>query len=48
MSEIPCDTHIRAVLDPVELAHFHQVFEAAVEALDEEGGLAALKNVYTI
>jgi hypothetical protein len=41
ISEIPCNNHIRALLDPVELEHFDKLFEAAVEAIEEKGGLAA-------
>jgi hypothetical protein len=43
MTDIPCDNHIRAMLDPVEPSLFHPVFEQAVRTLEAGGGLAALR-----
>lgn len=43
MSDIPCDNHIRAMLDPVEPSLFHPAFEKAVRTLEANGGLAALR-----
>lgn len=43
MTEIPCDNHIRAMLDPVEPSLFHPVFEHAVRRLEAGGGLTALR-----
>jgi hypothetical protein len=43
MTEIPSDNHIRAMLDPVEPALFHPVFEEAVRMLEASGGLATMR-----
>jgi hypothetical protein len=43
MIDIPCDNHIRAMLDPVEPSLFHPAFEKAVRTLEANGGLAALR-----
>jgi hypothetical protein len=43
MSGIPCDNHIRAMLDPVEPQHFFPVFDAAFTTLEERGGLSAFR-----
>jgi hypothetical protein len=43
MTDIPSDNHIRAMLDPVEPALFHPVFEEAVRTLEASGGLSAMR-----
>jgi hypothetical protein len=41
MAKIPTDNHIRAMLDPVHPAHLQGVFDSAVAALRDTGGLQA-------
>ena len=45
MMGIPCDNHIRAMLDPVEPKLFFPVFDTAFEAMDECGGLEAFRQL---
>jgi hypothetical protein len=45
MAGIPCDNHIRAMLDPVEPKLFFPVFNTAFEAMDECGGLDAFRQL---
>jgi len=45
MMGIPCDNHIRAMLDPVEPKLFFPVFDTAFEAMDECGGLDAFRQL---
>jgi hypothetical protein len=45
MDRIPCDNHIRALLDPVEPQHFFPVFDAAFGALRDHGGLDAFRRL---
>jgi hypothetical protein len=43
MTEIPCDNHIRQMLDGVPTDHLDAVFAAIVEDVDRRGGLTALR-----
>ena len=45
MMAIPCDNHIRAMLDPVSPAHFEPVFDDALAALERAGGLARFRRL---
>lgn len=45
MTAIPCDNHIRALLDPVEPAHLHRPFAAALAALERADALAAFRRL---
>jgi hypothetical protein len=45
MAAIPCDNHIRAMLDGVEPARFDPVFAAVVDELEGCGGLAAFRRL---
>jgi hypothetical protein len=45
MAAIPCDNHIRALLDPVEPKHFLPVFDAALDALQQGGGLDTFRRL---
>jgi hypothetical protein len=45
MTGIPCDNHIRAMLDPVAPQHFFPVFDAALATMEECGGLAAFRQL---
>jgi hypothetical protein len=45
MTAIPCDNHIRAMLDPVRPAHFDPLFAAAVEELERAGGLGPFRRL---
>ena len=45
MTGIPCDNHIRAMLDPVAPQHFLPVFDAALATMEECGGLAAFQQL---
>ena len=40
---IPCDRKVRAMLDPVDPAHFFPVFADVLAVLRESGGLAAMQ-----
>jgi hypothetical protein len=47
MTGIPCDNQIRAMLDPVEPAHFFPVFDAAFGVMEKCGGLGVqCENLY--
>lgn len=43
MAAIPCDTHIRAMLDGAPTDHFDPVFATLVKDLDARGGLTPLR-----
>jgi len=43
MEKIPTDNHIRMMLDPVHPSHLQDSFDAAVTALQENGGLKAFQ-----
>jgi len=43
MTTIPCDNHIRQMLDGAPTDHFDAVFAGLVRDLDERGGLAPLR-----
>lgn len=43
MSAIPCDNHIRAMLDGAPTDHFDPVFATLVEDLEARGGLKAMR-----
>ena len=45
LARIPCDNHIRQLLDGVPTAHFDDAFHGLVEALDAHGGLAAMRRL---
>jgi hypothetical protein len=45
MTGIPCDNHIRTMLDPVAPQHFVPVFDAAFAAMEECNGLAAFRQL---
>lgn len=45
MTAIPCDNHIRAMLDPVSPERFDAVFAAVVGELEHTGGLAAFRRL---
>jgi len=45
MTAIPCDNHIRAMLDPVAPVHFDPLFDDAVAALERSGGLTAFRRL---
>ena len=43
MTAVPCDNHIRQMLDGVPTDHFDAVFAHIVKDLDESGGLRSLR-----
>jgi len=45
MTAIPCDNHIRAMLDPVSPGHFEPLFDDALGALERAGGLSAFHRL---
>jgi hypothetical protein len=45
MTGIPCDNHIRALLDPVDPKQFFPVFDAALDAMEQPGRLAAFRRL---
>ena len=45
MSAIPCDNHIRAMLDPVAPARFNPLFDDALAALERSDGLKAFRRL---
>lgn len=45
MSAIPCDNHIRAMLDPVAPALIYPLFDDALAALERSDGLAAFRRL---
>lgn len=45
MTAIPCDNHIRAMLDGAPTDHFDPVFKTIVEDLDRRGGLNAFRRL---
>jgi hypothetical protein len=45
MERIPCDNHIRIMLDPVEPKCFSPVFHTAFEVLEEGGGLKDFRRL---
>lgn len=45
MTAIPCDNHIRAMLDPVGPRHFDPLFNEALEVLERSGGLTAFRRL---
>lgn len=45
MTAIPCDNHIRAMLDGVEPDRFDAVFAAVMAELERTGGLAAFRRL---
>ena len=45
MTAVPCDNHIRAMLDPVEPRHFDPLFNEALETLERSGGLTAFRRL---
>ena len=45
MAKIPTDNHIRAMLDPVHPSHLQSVFDSAVAALRDNGGMAAFQRL---
>ena len=45
MTAIPCDNHIRAMLDPVGPRHFDPLFNEALETLERSGGLTAFHRL---
>lgn len=45
MTAVPCDNHIRQMLDGAPTDHFDAVFAHIVRDLDESGGLRALRSL---
>ncbi len=45
MTKIPTDNHIRAMLDPVHPSHLQGVFDSAVAASSDNGGLKAFQRL---
>jgi hypothetical protein len=45
MTAIPCDNHIRAMLNPVEPERFHPVFADALAELERSDGLRAFPRL---
>ena len=45
MTQIPCDNHIRAMLDPVSPAEFEPLFDDALGGLERAGGLDAFRRL---
>jgi hypothetical protein len=45
MAKIPTDNHIRSMLDPVHPQHLQGVFDSAVTALRDSGGLEAFQRL---
>ena len=45
MTAIPCDNHIRAMLDGAPTDHFDQVFASIIKDLDARGSLAPLRRL---
>jgi hypothetical protein len=45
MTAVPCDNHIRQMLDGAPTDHFDAVFARIVEDLDESGGLRSLRRL---
>jgi hypothetical protein len=45
MTAIPCDNHLRAMLDPVEPERFHPVFADVLGELERSGGLKAFRRL---
>jgi len=45
MTAIPCDNHIRAMLDAVDPGRFDPVFAAVVAELEHAGGMAAFRRL---
>jgi hypothetical protein len=45
MTAIPCDNHIRAMLDPVEPARFYPLFAEGVAELEHAGGLEPFQRL---
>ena len=44
LSKIPCDNHIRDMLDPVDPALLHPAFDAVLAELEQSGGLSAFRR----
>lgn len=45
MTAVPCDNHIRQMLDGVPSDHFDSVFATVIEGVDESGGLRSLRRL---
>jgi hypothetical protein len=45
MAKIPTDNHIRSMLDPVHPSHLQGVFDSAVAALRDNGGMEAFQRL---
>jgi hypothetical protein len=45
MAKIPTDNHIRSMLDPVHPSHLQGVFDSAVAALRDNGGIEAFQRL---
>ena len=45
LARIPCDNHIRQLLDGVPTAHFDDAFHAVVEDLDAHRALASMRRL---
>jgi hypothetical protein len=45
MTAIPCDNHIRAMLDPVPATAFEPLFDTALDGLERAGGLDAFRRL---
>ena len=45
LARIPCDNHVRQLLDGVPTAYFDDVFHALIEDLDAYGGLASMRRL---
>jgi hypothetical protein len=43
MAKIPCDEHIRQMLDPVSPEHFYPEFHAVFQRGQEQGQLSAYR-----
>ncbi len=44
LAKIPCDNHIRDMLDPVDPAQLHSAFDAVLTELEQSGGLSAFRR----
>jgi hypothetical protein len=45
MAAIPCDNHIRAMLDPVAPSVFHPVFGTVLGELERSGSMAEFRRL---
>ncbi len=45
MTAIPCDNHVRAMLDPVDPGHFHPLFADTLVQLRRSGGLKPFRRL---